>query len=183
MLRGITIFGCLSLLVVLLAACGGGGEEESSFAPRPVPSEYQGLSMGELKAQAKDLMYEDLIKGGGQDWRSDPTVEENLMKHEGELVWFEGLIDTVFESTEPDTYQLWLCGVPEPGQERAGITCVEPVFLLYSLDRGPKLEKGSGVQIAGIVVGSYKRAVSTGGGGNVFRILTPMVSVIKAELR
>ena len=84
MRRLLTIAGCLTLLVIVVSACGGGEPEESSFKPRPVPSEYQGLSMDELKARSKAFTYQELIPGGG-DWREDKVSEDNLRKLEGEL--------------------------------------------------------------------------------------------------
>ena len=173
----------VGLLALVISACGG-GEEELSFKPRPIPSEYQGLSIEELRAESKGLVYDDLIKGGGTDWRTDPTVEEDLKKYEGELVLFDGLIDTVFESSEPGAYQLWMCADIKTEERRVGTWCDEPVFFLYSLDRGPEIKKDDFAQIAGIVVGSYKRSVrqALNGGQGTTRIITPMVSVIKAEL-
>ena len=38
------VVSSLLSLLLLLSACGGGGKEEQSFVPRPVPSEYAGLS-------------------------------------------------------------------------------------------------------------------------------------------
>ena len=119
----------------------------------------------------------NLIIGGG-DWRSRPDVAEHLSKSVGELVWFQGRIDKVFVSLEAGNYQLWLCSKKV---EIGGKRCGNPVFLLYSLERGPEIVEGDTVQIAGIVVGSYKRTVKIADPGYM-RILTPMVSVIKGGL-
>ena len=169
MIRTLVVASFLTLLAVLGGACGGGSdsEESSAFVPRPIPSEYVGLSMEELKAKETGASYDDILS--------------DIEDYEGKLVWFDGEINQIHEGSVKDTYQIWLCA----GGGARGRVCDQPVMLLYSFDRGPELSDGDRVQAAGIMVGTTKRAVNLGAGvssGGRTLVTTPMVSVIKAEL-
>ena len=169
-------FMILTLIGVLATGCGTNDDETDLLKPHPIPQQYKGQSIELLKTRSGDFSYDDLIIGGG-DWRSRPDVAEHLDKAVGRLVWFQGRIDRVFVSVETTNYQIWLCAKEV---EIGGNRCGNPVFLLYSSERGPEIIEGDTVQVAGLVVGSYKRSVKIANPGYM-RILTPMVSVIKAE--
>ena len=90
----------VSLFTLLLfSACGGnggsGGEEETdadlsvSLQPRPIPQEYQGLTMEQLKAKSTEVLYYDL------------NVSTDYYK--GNLLWFEGNVKEVFEGETTGT--------------------------------------------------------------------------------
>ena len=161
MLGRLTIAGCLALLVILVSACGGGEPEESPFKPRPVPSEYQGLSMEELQAKSKTPSYKEL--------------RDNIDSHQGKLVWFEGKVYQNFEGTEPNTYQVFVYVTPIEGTDEW--KWEEQVLLLHSLDRGPELLVDGRVVIAGLVIGAHDQVVERN-----WRRFAPIISVVKAEL-
>ena len=181
MLKYIMVVGCLSLLAVLFNACGGGGEEGTDFTPRPVSSEYQNLSIDELKAKSNGLSWRDMA--GKTDLEeglmSEAETTKRIESHKGELVWFKGKVERIFEGTLEGTLQIWIC---TKEVKRAGVDCDDPILLLYSNDRGPSVEINDTVSMAGILVDSFKFTLSRGGGQGTKRIVSPMVSVIKAEL-
>ena len=183
------------LIAGLLTACGG-GSSTVVLAPKRIPSEYQGLSMEQLKLKSSDLSYQDIL-GNLSTGESDPNIADNIMKHEGSLVFFNGTIEIVYPSSEEGTFTLWFCSSPGSAKVSSEVAsqCIDPVFLLYDLDRGPKLKKGDLVDVTGIIAGtrtrvSKQRQGSTIGSTarqsasitskNIF--VTPSISVIKAEL-
>ena len=143
----------LSLLTLLLfSACGGnggsGGEEETdadlsvSLQPRPIPQEYQGLTMEQLKAKTTEVLYYDL------------NVSTDYYK--GNLVWFEGKVKEVFEGGKSGTYQVTID--TKHTTDVAGTKVDkwrDPIFLLYSLEMGPELHENDMVQFTGTVIGTY----------------------------
>ena len=172
----------LSLLTLLLfSACGGnggsGGEEETdadlsvSLQPRPIPQEYQGLTMEQLKAKTTEVLYYDL------------NVSTDYYK--GNLLWFEGKVKEVFEGKKSGTYQITI--------ETKHVTEVagnkvdkwrDPIFLLYSLERGPELHENDMVQFTGTVLGTYMTKEfglrNPASGAPTTRYI-PMVDAIKVE--
>ena len=140
----------VSLFTLLLfSACGGsGGEEETdadlsvSLQPRPIPQEYQGLTMEQLKAKSTEVLYYDL------------NVSTDYYK--GNLVWFEGKVKEVFEGEQSGTYQITIDTkhVTEVAGNKVD-KWRDPIFLLYSLERGPELHENDMVQFAGTVLGTY----------------------------
>ena len=143
----------VSLFTLLLfSACGGnggsGGEEETdadlsvSLQPRPIPQEYQGLTMEQLKAKSTEVLYYDL------------NVSTDYYK--GNLVWFEGKVKEVFEGKKSGTYQVTIDTkhVTEVAGNKVD-KWRDPIFLLYSLERGPELHENDMVQFTGTVLGTY----------------------------
>lgn len=177
--RTFTMIILFLLPLIVYPACGG-GSNSNEFSPRPVPKEYQGLNVEQLKIKSKGLVYTDLIIDRG-DWRSKPHVEEHLNSQLGELVWFEGRIDKIYDGSEPNVFQAWICTGDKVGTTQIGDKCKDPIFALYSNDRGPELLEGKFAQIAGIVIGNHKRPISTGEHNWSFRSYTPLISVIQAQ--
>ena len=144
MILSISLFALL-----LLTACGGsGGEEETdadlsvSLQPRPIPQEYQSLDIEQLKARSMEVLYYDL------------NVSTDTYK--GDLVWFEGKVKEVFEGKEPGTYQITIDTkhVTEVAGNKVD-KWRDPIFLLYSLERGPELHENDMIQFTGTVLGTY----------------------------
>ena len=177
--RTFILFALGTLSLTVYPACGG-GSGSNEFSPRPVPTEYQGLNVEQIKAKSKGLVYTDLIIDRG-DWRSKPHVEEHLNTKIGELVWFEGRIDKIYDGSEPNVFQAWICTGDKVGTTQVGDKCTDPIFALYSNERGPELLESKFVQIAGVVVGNHKRPISTGEHNWSFRAYTPLISVIRAQ--
>lgn len=176
MLKCILVVGCLSLLAGLFGACGGGGEEGPDFTPRLVSSEHQNLSIDELKAKSNGLTWRDMA---GRTDLPEAETTKRIESYKGELVWFQGKVERIFEGTLEGTLQIWIC---TKEVKRAGVDCADPVLLLYSNDRGPSVEVRDTVSMAGILVDSFKFTLSRGGGQGTERIVSPMISVIKSEL-
>jgi len=173
------------VIAAVLTACGG-GSSTVVLAPRPIPSEYQGLSMEQLKSKSSDLSYQDIL-GNPSTGESDPNIADNIMKQEGSLFFSNGIIEKVYPSSQEGVFTLWFCssgGVANFSFE-SDSECVDPLFLLYELDRGPELKKGNLIDVSGTVVGNRTRT-GTGVGGHVsesmYRFVAPSISVIKAEL-
>ena len=200
-MRRCTLVLSLILTAAMATACSG-DSSTTVLAPKPIPSEYQGLSMEQLKSKSSDIAYSDIlgISSGDVITRSntyDSKIAENIMKHEGSLVFFNGTIEIVYPSSEEGTFTLGFCSSPGSAKVSSEVAsqCIDPVFLLYDLDRGPKLKKGDLVDVTGIIAGtrtrvSKQRQGSTIGSTarqsasitskNIF--VTPSISVIKAEL-
>ena len=172
-MKHMIVSSSLLSLFLLISACGGGGEEEQSFVTRPVPSEYAGLSMAELKAKSNTPAYIDL--------------RDNIDNFNGDLVWFSGQISKVFQGSEPNSFQIYVdvTHITESTDTKVD-TWRDPlsgsVLLLYSLDRGPELHEGNIVQFAGTVHGIFTpqiRRFADQSAAQVFNL--PVISVIKAE--
>ena len=172
-MKHMLVSSSLLSLFLLVSACGGGGEEEQSFVPRPVPSEYAGLSTAELKAKSNTPAYIDL--------------RDNIDNFNGDLVWFAGQIGRVYPGSEPNSFQIYVdvTYITESAGTKVD-TWRDPlsgsVLLLYSLDRGPELHEGNMVQFAGTVHGIFPpqiRRYNDTSEAPAFDL--PVISVIKAE--
>ena len=165
----ILVVSSVLTLLLLISACGGGGEEEQSFVPRPVPSEYAGLSTAELKAKSNTPAYVDL--------------RDNIDNFNGDLVWFMGQIREVFQGSEPNSFQIYadVTHITESAGTKVD-TWRDPVLLLHSLDRGPELHEGNMVQFAGTVHGIFSTKIQRHPGSSAPQVWDmPIISVIKAE--
>ena len=179
----------------IITACGGGNGESpsSSLAPHSIPSMYKDLSMEELKLKSSDIDYSHILgTSSGEVYKGgdDPRIAENILEHEGTLLFANGIIETVYPSSTEGLFTLWFCSSEKAVQFSSigtvpltGAQCVDPLFLLYDLTRGPKLLEGDIVNVVGIIVG-YREKMTSGG---VLRTLItnnfrPTISVIKAEL-
>ena len=192
-MRTYIIVALAVLMSVLAAACGGDGNKPIVLQPDPIPDEYQGMSMEELRSNSSAKEYSDIIgttagevyKGG-----NDPEISENILKHKGTLLYYRGVIEQVFPSSQEGIFTFWFCSSSESEtfSYKTSNDCVDPLFLLYNLDMGPELARGDEVEIAGILVNSRIKKGSTvsgdrniaGGLATIF--IAPSVSVIKAEL-
>ena len=132
--------------LLLFSACGGEEETDAdlsvSLQPRPIPQEYQGLTMEQLKAKSTEVLYYDL------------NVSTDYYK--GNLLWFEGKVKEVFEGEKSGTYQVTIDTkhVTEVAGNKVD-KWRDPILLLYSLERGPELHKDDMVQFTGTVLGTY----------------------------
>ena len=170
----------ISLVTLLLfSACGGdsgsSGEDETdadlsvSLQPRPIPQEYQGLTMEQLKAKTTEVLYYDL------------NVSTDYYK--GNLVWFEGKVKEVFEGENSGTYQVTIDTkhVTEVAGNKVD-KWRDPIFLLYSLERGPELHENDMIQFTGTVLGSYTNKEPHLSLYQYSREVTkPMVNAVKVE--
>lgn len=178
------------------------------LAPRPVPAQYQGMAIQQLEGLSTTITYSEILGKetdkvyAGQEESSfsvgadaaakpgtgsnfDPNIADNIMEYEGALIFSEGFVQTVYPSSEAGLFTLWFCSRQETAVDfssRAGTDCVDPLFLLYSLERGPELKKGDLVQVASIIVGTreytFRRNIS---GGDRARWIVPSVSVVRAK--
>ena len=177
MLLSISLFALL-----LFIACGGnggssgsGGEEETdtdlsvSLQPRPIPKEYQGLTMEQLKSNSTEILYYDL------------NISTDYYK--GKLVWFKGKVKEVFEIQEPGTYQVFID--TKHVTDVAGMKVDkwrDPVLLLYSVERGPELHENDMVQFTGTVLGAYTNQEQNLTQFDVSRVVSrPVLNAVKLE--
>ena len=187
-----------SLLVATISvsvlACGGDDGGSIVLGPEEISAEYIGLSMADLANKSSDITHKNLVgsttqgvyKGG-----NNPEIIENVMKHEGTLLHGRGVIEAIYPSSQAGTFTFWFCSLEREGatfSSRAGTdvradVCVDPLFLLYNLERGPELSKGNIIEFAGVVVGTQKKQGSRIEGIETYALfINPSVSVIKAEL-
>ena len=166
MLKSVLIVGCLILAGLLSTFCGGGnGGADVSFSPRDVSSEYQGLSLEELKEKSSTTSYKEL--------------NDNIDSYKDKLVWFNGKIEKEFEGSTAGTYQIW--ALVTPPSEIVGWS--DRMLILHSLERGPRLPAEAKVEFAGIVVGSHTgRIKRTYDGGGSPDSPVPLISVVKAAV-
>ena len=203
---------CMSILMVsiIVSGCGSGREDVGDGAslgrihipksavsggvvlkPDEIPKEYQGLSMSELREKSSNMSYAELIGSAKNDsgstvTRTDASV---ILSHVGALLHYHVAIEEIYPSSQEGVFTMWACSLAEAAEFSAMATqltgehCIDPVFLLYDLTRGPTLSKEAIVEIAGTVVGSRKRK------GTGFKtsmtpgeFVTPEISVIKATL-
>ena len=166
MWKSVLIVGCLILAGLLSTFCGGGnGGADVSFSPRDVSSEYQGLSLEELKEKSSTTSYKEL--------------NDNIDSYKDKLVWFNGKIEKEFEGSTAGTYQIW--ALVTPPSEIVGWS--DRMMVLHSLDRGPKLPDEAKVEFAGIVVGSYTGRFSQNyDEGGTTPVTVPLISVVKAAV-
>ena len=182
------------LTIALVAACGGGdGNKPIVLEPDPIPDEYQGMSMDELKSNSSSKGYADIIgttSGEVYTGGNDPEISKNILKHKGTLLHYVGVIEQVFPSSKEGVFTFWFCSssASETFSYKTSNNCVDPLFLLYNLDRGPELVRGDEVNIAVILVNSRIKKGSTASGdrnisgGLATIFIAPSVSVVKAEL-
>ena len=167
----------VSLFTLLFfSACGGsGGEEETdadlsvSLQPRPIPQEYQGLTMEQLKAKSTEVLYYDL------------NVSTDYYK--GNLVWFEGNVKEIFEGEQSGTYQVTIDTkhVTEVAGNKVD-KWRDPIFLLYSLEMGPELHENDMVQFTGIILGAYTNQEQNLTQFDVSRVVSrPVLNAVKLE--
>ena len=193
-------------IMLMVSACGG--STEVRLAPKPVPTQYEGMSIEQLEGVSTTLTYMEILgkekdkvysgqkeslpligedapakRGTGSNF--DPSIVDSIMAHAGTLMFAQGYIQTVYPSAQEGLFTLWFCSSEETAVDfssRAGTDCVDPLFLLYSLDRGPELKKGNLVQVASIIIGTreytFRRNIS---GGDRGRWIVPSVSVVKAK--
>ena len=184
------VFAALIIIATIVSACGGGNGDEKPIIlqPDPIPVEYQGLSVEELKDISSGLSYEDILgdkEKGIYKNDTDPAITESILKHKGKLVYFEGMIEEIFPSAQGGIYTFWLCTAGWERLRTDGVAlpqCADPLFVLYSLDLGPELERSGIVKLAGTVYGSRikkSRGVHT---TEQAPYTTPEVSAIKVEL-
>jgi hypothetical protein len=194
-------------IMLVLSACGE--STGSTLAPKPIPEHYIGMSLADLKDTSTTLTYmeilgkeKDKVYGGQEESMAsigadapakpgtgsnfDPNIVDSIMEYEGTLVFSEGFIKTVYPSSKDGLFTLWFCSKEAAAVDfssRAGTDCVDPLFLLYSLERGPELKEGDLVQVASIIVGTreyiFRRNIS---GGDRGRWIVPSVSVVKAKI-
>ena len=161
-MKQMLVFNSLLSLILLLCSCGG-SSEPSEFVPRPIPSEYQGMSMVELTSTSKAPSYNEL--------------KDNIDNYEGELVSFEGEVFQNFEGSVANTYQIYVFVTPTEGPERYEWT--DQILLYHSLERGPELSEGKEVRVSGIVIGIHEQKLTKDW---FAERVAPIISVIKAEL-
>ena len=193
------IIAILLILSVVIVGCGGGEKKTLVLKPNPIPEQYVGLSIESLVSKSGGISYQDVVghttegvyKGG-----NDPAITENIEKQIGVLFSSTGMIEKAFPSSEEGVFTFWFCrltGTEADGkfnaQSRTGQDCLDPLFLLYDLERGPELKQGDIVTIVGNIVGSRKKTGTTPDGGSgsggsasgrtIF--ITPSISVIQAK--
>ena len=142
------VFVALIITVTTFSACGDGSDKPTILQPDPIPVEYQGLSMDELNERSSGLSYKDIV--GDKEkviYKSDtdPAITESILKHKGKLVYFEGMVEEIYPSSQEGVYTFWLCTSGWDRLRQDGIAvaeCGDPLFVLYSLDLGPELTKG-----------------------------------------
>ena len=150
---------------------GYGGEDTAvSFLPRAIPSEYQGLSLDELKGKSITPSYEEL--------------KDNIDNYKGKLVWFNGKIEREYEGSTAGTYQSRVFVSPPPETSAVSIGWTDRMLILHSLERGPKLPDEAEVKFAGTVVGLYEGGITIKKRSEYKRvsISVPMISIVKAAL-
>ena len=183
-----------TLITASMFACGGGGSGSIVLGPQEIPTEYADLSMGDLENRSSDITHKELIgstKQGVYKGGNNPEIIENVMNHEGTLRHMRIFLLQNNVRTHEGTFTFWFCSLEREGatfSSRAGTdvradVCVDPLFLLYNLDRGPELSKGDVIEFAGVVVGTQKKQGSRIEGIETYALfINPSVSVIKAEL-
>ena len=193
----------VTVIGLSIFACGGGDGGAVVLGPEKIPSQYEGLSMGDLAAQSSDITHEEIIgttSEGEYTGGDNKEIAANILKHSGTLLHDTGVIETVYPSSKEGVFTLWLCSLGEGDttlsgdvENRASFTgsadtssddCDDPLFLLYDLDRGPEPKTGDIIEVAGVIVGSQKKAGPRTLGGSTWLqhkvFLKPSISVIKA---
>ena len=182
------VFVALIITVTTFSACGDGSDKPTILQPDPIPVEYQGLSMDELNERSSGLSYKDIV--GDKEkviYKSDtdPAITESILNQKGKLVYFEGMVEEIYPSSQEGIYTFWLCTDGWEKIRTDGVAlpqCAAPLFVLYSLDLGPELEQLGVVKLAATIYGSRikkSRGVHT---TEQAPYTTPEVSAIKVEL-
>ena len=174
----------LVIAVTTFSACGdNGGDKPIILQPDPIPVEYQDLSMDELKDISSGLSYEDIIgdkEKGIYKSELDPAISKHILKQKGTLVYFEGVVEEIYPSSQEGIYTFWLCTSGWDSLRQDGVAvanCGGPLFVLYSLDLGPELKKGEMIKVAATIFGS--RTKQTRGMHISVPFTTASVSTIK----
>ena len=174
----LTLISVLIILLMLLCACGNGVSEldadplssQLSLDTRPIPSEYVGLSMAELKDKSTTPIYRDV------------TID--IENYKGKLIWYEGKVDRLFKGSKPNTFQVWVhvTHVSEVAGTKVD-KWRDPILLLYSLERGPELKADDSLQFVGTVLGLYVTSEQRlPGSGMTNKRYYPQVNAIKVDL-
>ena len=185
-----SIFVTSIIITTIVSACGGGDGDEKPIIlqPDPIPVEYQGLSMGELNERSSGLSYGDILgdkEKGIYKSDTDPAITESILKHKGKLVYFEGMVEEIYPSSQEGVYTFWLCTYGWERLRTDGVTvpqCADPLFVLYSLNLGPELERLGIVKLAATVYGSRIKKSRGIHMGSQAPYITPEVSAIKLQL-
>ena len=206
----LVIYMSILMMSIVLSGCGSDREDVGDGAslgrihipksavsggvvlkPDEIPKEYQGLSMSELREKSSNMSYAELIGSTKSDSGSTitPTDASVILNHVGTLLHYHVALEEIYPSSQEGVFTMWACSVVEAEEvssiatQLVGEHCIDPVFLLYDLTRGPTLSKEDIVEIAGIVVGSRKKK------GTGFKtsmtpgeFVTPEISVIKAAV-
>ena len=157
-MRFFLVFGAVMITATTLSACGG-DDKPIILQPDPIPDEYAGLSMAELKEKSSGLPYIDILGDTEQGiYKSpiDPEIAKSILKHKGTLVYFEGMIEEIYPSSQEGIYTFWLCTDGWDRIRTDGVAlpqCADPLFVLYSLDLGPELKQLDVVKLAATVYG------------------------------
>lgn len=138
------------ILSVVLTGCG-------PLGPDPIPSEYAGKSLKQLH------FLPNTVQPGYFSLMRDPN------KYDEKLIYLRGEISQVL-SIEEDAYQVTMAIT-----ESMDGYWSDNVFLLYSLDRGPRLLKDDVVEVIGIFTGIMETESVFGS-----PIQMPQISVITA---
>ena len=187
------VFVALIITITTFSGCGGdsgdgGGTKPIILQPDPIPIEYQGLSMNALKNISSGLSYEDILgdkEKGIYKNDTDPAITESILKHKGKLVYFEGMIEGIYPSSQEGIYTFWLCTDGWESLRTDGVAlpqCADPLFVLYSLDLGPELEQFGVVKLAATIYGSRIKKSRGVHYGSQAPYTTPEVSAVKLEL-
>ena len=196
-MKVLSVVFTIILCVGFIVGCGN-DDGPIILKPDPIPKEYQGMSLGTLTDISEDLSYAQILGSTRADYSggSDPKIEDSIMKRKGELFSDSGVVESIYASSEPGVFTLWVCSVKGveidatfSSHSSTGKNCIDPLFLLYELDRGPELKKGVLIRMVGVVVGTRKKPGTNpdggqGAGGKTARTLfiVPSISVIKAEI-
>ena len=206
----LVIYMSILMMSIVLSGCGSDREDVGDGAsigrihipksavsggvvlkPDEIPKEYQGLSMSELREKSSNMSYAELIGSTKSDSGSTitPTDASVILNHVGTLLHYHVALEEIYPSSQEGVFTMWACSVVEAEEvssiapQLVGAHCIDPVFLLYDLTRGPTLSKKDIVEIAGIVVGSRKK------NGTVFKtgdkpggFVAPEISVRKAAV-
>jgi len=189
------VFVASIIVATIVSACGGGDADDKPIIlqPDPIPVEYEGLSMDELNERSSGLSYKDIVgdkEKGIYESDTDPAITESILKHKGKLVYFEGMVEEIYASSQEGVYTFWLCTSGWDRLRQDGIAvaeCGDPLFVRYSLDLGPELTKGGMIKLAATIFGSRtkkSRGMQITWQGSISTSVlytTPEVSAVKLE--
>ena len=136
------------------------------------------MTLNELQKKSKKTI---------QLYPSGQTEYDDLLakidSYEGELIWFSGEVDKVYEGSKPETYQIWVCGERNYGAA-GGKACLGQILMLHSLELGPEIQVEDIVQMAGTVMGIQKTTlrIQANGGYHYIEVLAPKISVVNVKV-
>ena len=192
------IVSAIIVSAVLVVACGS-DDGPVVLKPELVPEEYQGMSLEELRVASKALSYGNILGMDKDKYAggNDSMIEDNIMQHKGRLFSDKGVVEEIYPSSQLGVFTLWVCSLKGvvidstfSSHLKTGDNCVDPLFLLYDLDRGPVLKKDDIINFSAVVSGIRKKSgtqIRAGGQGAGARsartiVIVPSMSVIKAEI-